>query len=113
MGPACWLWDYLRRCGQGGFFLPLSGGIDSSSTACIVASMCHMVCDAAKEGGKFSSKHTENSVYKTRLKLTERVFRFLNVKNTGYRTDFSGLWCQQMAHTRLIGERFAAHVLSW
>ena len=51
MGPACWLWDYLRRCGQGGFFLPLSGGIDSSSTACIVASMCHMVCDAAKEGG--------------------------------------------------------------
>ena len=54
MGPACWLWDYLRRCGQGGFFLPLSGGIDSSSTACIVASMCHMVCDAAKEGGKFN-----------------------------------------------------------
>ena len=51
MGPACWLWDYLRRCGQGGFFLPLSGGIDSSSTACIVASMCHMVCDAAREGG--------------------------------------------------------------
>lgn len=30
MGPACWLWDYLRRSGQGGFFLPLSGGVDSS-----------------------------------------------------------------------------------
>lgn len=26
LGPACWLWDYLRRSGQGGFFLPLSGG---------------------------------------------------------------------------------------
>ncbi|XP_069139363.1 glutamine-dependent NAD(+) synthetase-like [Argopecten irradians] len=49
-GPACWLWDYLRRSGQGGFFLPLSGGIDSSSTACIVASMCHKVCDAVKNG---------------------------------------------------------------
>ena len=26
LGPACWLWDYLRRSGQAGFFLPLSGG---------------------------------------------------------------------------------------
>ncbi|CAG5125956.1 unnamed protein product, partial [Candidula unifasciata] len=51
-GPACWLWDYLRRSGQGGYFLPLSGGIDSSSTACIVASMCHMICDAVKSGNK-------------------------------------------------------------
>ena len=25
-GPACWLWDYLRRSGCNGFFLPLSGG---------------------------------------------------------------------------------------
>eukprot|EP00058_Branchiostoma_floridae_P022347 XP_002607837.1 hypothetical protein BRAFLDRAFT_275067 [Branchiostoma floridae] len=50
LGPACWLWDYLRRSGQGGFFLPLSGGIDSSSTACIVASMCHLVCQAVTNG---------------------------------------------------------------
>lgn len=31
MGPACWLWDYLRRSGASGYFLPLSGGADSSS----------------------------------------------------------------------------------
>ena len=43
MAPACWMWDYLRRSGLGGFFIPLSGGIDSSSTACIVYSMCVMV----------------------------------------------------------------------
>ncbi|XP_058827612.1 glutamine-dependent NAD(+) synthetase isoform X1 [Topomyia yanbarensis] len=43
LGPACWLWDYLRRSGQGGFFLPLSGGVDSSSTAIIVHSMCRLV----------------------------------------------------------------------
>lgn len=43
LGPACWLWDYLRRSKQGGFFLPLSGGIDSCSTACIVYSMCCLV----------------------------------------------------------------------
>ena len=24
LGPACWLWDYLRRSRQAGFFLPLS-----------------------------------------------------------------------------------------
>ncbi|EDO33760.1 predicted protein [Nematostella vectensis] len=50
LGPACWLWDYLRRSGQAGFFLPLSGGIDSSSTACIVASMCHLVCQSVRGG---------------------------------------------------------------
>ncbi|XP_012555047.1 glutamine-dependent NAD(+) synthetase isoform X1 [Hydra vulgaris] len=50
LGPACWLWDYLRRSGMGGFFLPLSGGVDSSATACIVASMCRLVCDAIKQG---------------------------------------------------------------
>ncbi|XP_041351299.1 glutamine-dependent NAD(+) synthetase-like [Gigantopelta aegis] len=52
LGPACWLWDYLRRSGQGGYFLPLSGGIDSSSSACIVASMCHLVVDACWSGDK-------------------------------------------------------------
>lgn len=50
LGPACWLWDYLRRSGMSGFFLPLSGGIDSSSVACLVASMCHLVCQSVKNG---------------------------------------------------------------
>lgn len=44
LGPACWLWDYLRRCGGvSGYFLPLSGGIDSCATATIVHSMCRLV----------------------------------------------------------------------
>lgn len=42
LGPACWLWDYLRRSGASGFLLPLSGGADSSSTAAIVGSMCQV-----------------------------------------------------------------------
>uniref|UniRef100_A0A8C7DT22 Glutamine-dependent NAD(+) synthetase n=1 Tax=Oncorhynchus kisutch TaxID=8019 RepID=A0A8C7DT22_ONCKI len=50
LGPACWLWDYLRRSGQAGFLLPLSGGVDSSSTACIVYSMCVLVCQAVRNG---------------------------------------------------------------
>jgi NAD+ synthase (glutamine-hydrolysing) len=50
-GPACWLWDYLRRSKLGGFFLPLSGGIDSCSTALIVFSMCEMVYEKYSKGG--------------------------------------------------------------
>ncbi|CEM11116.1 unnamed protein product [Vitrella brassicaformis CCMP3155] len=42
-GPACWLWDYLRRSGARGFFVPLSGGADSASVAAIVGSMCQIV----------------------------------------------------------------------
>ncbi|PSS15388.1 hypothetical protein M430DRAFT_277694, partial [Amorphotheca resinae ATCC 22711] len=35
LGPACWLWDYLRRCKQ--------ACIDSCATAVIVHSMCRLV----------------------------------------------------------------------
>uniref|UniRef100_A0A667WP78 Glutamine-dependent NAD(+) synthetase n=1 Tax=Myripristis murdjan TaxID=586833 RepID=A0A667WP78_9TELE len=35
---------------QAGFLLPLSGGVDSSSTACIVHSMCVLVCQAVQDG---------------------------------------------------------------
>jgi len=50
-GPACWLWDYLRRSGMRGFILPLSGGLDSCSTALLVYSMCVLVCQKLNEKG--------------------------------------------------------------
>ncbi|CAG8728220.1 15610_t:CDS:2, partial [Racocetra fulgida] len=49
-GPACWLWDYLRRSKTSGYFLPLSGGVDSCATAVIVHSMCRLVAEAASNG---------------------------------------------------------------
>ncbi|BDD58745.1 glutamine-dependent NAD(+) synthetase [Monascus purpureus] len=52
LGPACWLWDYLRRSRSAGFFLPLSGGIDSCATAVIVHSMCREVIKAISEGNE-------------------------------------------------------------
>jgi NAD+ synthase (glutamine-hydrolysing) len=52
MGPACWLWDYLRRSRLAGFLLPLSGGIDSCATAVIVFSMCRIVMQAVKDGNE-------------------------------------------------------------
>ena len=51
-GPACWLWDYLRRSGVAGYFLPISGGADSSSVATIVGSMCQLVAQAAQAGNR-------------------------------------------------------------
>jgi len=54
LGPACWLWDYLRRCKAAGFFLPLSGGIDSCATAIIVYSMCTLVVQEALLGSEWS-----------------------------------------------------------
>ncbi|KAF7356679.1 Glutamine-dependent NAD(+) synthetase [Mycena venus] len=52
LGPACWLWDYLRRSGTQGYFVPLSGGIDSCATAVIVYSMSRLVAEAARRGDK-------------------------------------------------------------
>jgi len=51
-GPACWLWDYLRRSGARGYFLPLSGGADSAATAAIVGIMCRLVVDAIGKGDR-------------------------------------------------------------
>ncbi|EFJ27546.1 hypothetical protein SELMODRAFT_95570 [Selaginella moellendorffii] len=52
LGPACWLWDYLRRSGASGYLLPLSGGADSSAVAAIVGSMCQLVIKAIHENDK-------------------------------------------------------------
>ncbi len=49
LGPGCWLWDYLRRSGAAGFFIPLSGGADSGAVATIVGSMCQLVAKAIRE----------------------------------------------------------------
>lgn len=45
-GPPLWMWDYLRRSGARGFFLPLSGGADSGAVAAMVANMCKMLYDS-------------------------------------------------------------------
>lgn len=58
LGPACWLWDYLRRSRTQGYFLPLSGGIDSCATATIVHSMCRLVAKAASDGSESTTART-------------------------------------------------------
>ncbi|KAF5396398.1 Glutamine-dependent NAD(+) synthetase [Paragonimus heterotremus] len=43
LGPSLWLWDMLRRSKSAGFFLCLSGGLDSASVACLVFSLCNQL----------------------------------------------------------------------
>jgi NAD+ synthase (glutamine-hydrolysing) len=76
LGPACWLWDYLRRSRIQGYFLPLSGGIDSCATAVIVHSMCRLVAEAAKSGGESTS--IAGFVTMTDARQTSRSFRMLD-----------------------------------
>ena len=42
--------DFFRIELASGFFLPLSGGLDSCSVATIVYSMCRLVAEKAAEG---------------------------------------------------------------
>lgn len=45
----CYLWDYLRRSGSCGYFLPLSGGADSAASASGVFHMCNLVYHAIQD----------------------------------------------------------------
>ncbi|CAB3406262.1 unnamed protein product [Caenorhabditis bovis] len=47
-GPPAYLWTYLRRSGMAGYFIPLSGGQDSSAVAAMVRLMCEKVCGAVR-----------------------------------------------------------------
>lgn len=69
-GPSAWLWDYLRRSGQRGYFLPLSGGADSSSTAALVGIMCQRVFKELTEGTERSKAATLADI----RKVTKRPF---------------------------------------
>jgi NAD+ synthase (glutamine-hydrolysing) len=52
LSAACYCWDYLRRSGQAGYLIPLSGGLDSCSTAVLIYSMCREVAKALGQGNK-------------------------------------------------------------
>lgn len=52
LAAGCWIWDYLRRSGQAGALLPLSGGIDSCATAVIFFSMAKLVFTAIQAGNE-------------------------------------------------------------
>lgn len=96
LGPACWLWDYVRRCKGAGFFLPLSGGIDSCATAVIVHSMCRLVIEACDNGNQQVIKDVklvtrderDENFPKTPQDLANKIFHtcFMGTSNSSEET---------------------------
>ncbi len=56
LGPALWMWDYLRKCGGRGFFLPLSGGLDSCSCALIVYCLAEFLTKQASDNDEIRAE---------------------------------------------------------
>ena len=103
-GPACWLWDYLRRSGAGGFLLPLSGGADSASVAAIVRIMCELVEEEIKSETKNdydkSSAFYSRNVESTYLQLISSEY----ANSTSAKSDKeSDILCNSILHTVYLG----------
>ncbi|ORX33566.1 hypothetical protein BD324DRAFT_639339 [Kockovaella imperatae] len=88
LGPACYLWDYLRRSRTQGYFIPLSGGIDSCATATIVYSMCRLVSEAALAGDS---------------QVLEDVRRIVGEPNSTYIPSDPKEFCGRIFHTCYMG----------
>jgi len=93
LGGACWLWDYLRRSHAAGFFVPLSGGIDSCATSVIVFSMCRLVVTAMHDGNRqviadarkvAGESEDSDWIPSTPQELTQRIFctTYMGSKNS-------------------------------
>lgn len=82
LGLSRYLWDYLCRSGAGGFFLPLSGGVDSGSTSLVVYYMCNKIVEIV---------NTPNNIMnKDQLRLWTFVNNSLNKVILGQRNQRIG-----------------------
>ena len=74
------MWDYLRQSGGRGFFLPLSGGADSSAVATLVSSMSHLVFESLDKIKVKASKMTELEKYNAKQLISD-LCRILGAKD--------------------------------
>lgn len=92
-----WLWDYLRRSRMAGFMMPLSGGLDSSSVATLVFSMCNhlflnlvdlQVKEYFKEAHKIESEKL-TSLFKSPEDICKRLLKccYLSTKYSSQATQ--------------------------
>ncbi|SPC67979.1 probable QNS1 - Glutamine-dependent NAD Synthetase [Ustilago sp. UG-2017b] len=109
LGPACWLWDYLRRSRTQGYFVPLSGGIDSCATATIVFSMCRLVHAAIQPPTSSSSadstgKGTSALTTDTCAQVLSDIRRICNEKeNSTWRPSTPQELCNRIFVTCYMG----------
>jgi NAD+ synthase (glutamine-hydrolysing) len=74
-GPACWMWDYLRRSGLQGFFLPLSGGADSAAVAALVRVMARLIYEDIELKKGPQDMHSDVAVASRSLQDLQRIVR--------------------------------------
>jgi len=77
MAVSRWLFDYLTRSGSGSFLLPLSGGVDSSSTAMFVYFMCSILSDLLQKTSYEEGESPARTAHREFLysRLDPNVFR--------------------------------------
>ncbi|KAI8613527.1 hypothetical protein BC830DRAFT_1258240 [Chytriomyces sp. MP71] len=110
LGPACWLWDYLRRSKTNGYFLPLSGGIDSCSTALIVYSMCNIVCETISSGDEQALKDLRGVVGDTSYNPTDPKELCNRILHTSYMGTSNSSDETKTRASRLAADIGAYHV---
>ncbi|KAK4070132.1 uncharacterized protein Triagg1_6553 [Trichoderma aggressivum f. europaeum] len=109
LGPACWLWDYLRRSKTSGYLVPLSGGIDSCATATIVYSMCRLVIQAVKDGNEDVIADVKRlAAYSDKLPDTPEEFC-----NQIFHTVYMGMANQSSKETRQRAKDLAKRIGSY
>ncbi|KAM0247869.1 hypothetical protein ACHAQJ_009685 [Trichoderma viride] len=105
-GPACWLWDYLRRSKTAGYLVPLSGGIDSCATATIVYSMCRLVVQAVKDGNEQVIADVKRlAAFSDKLPDTPEEFC-----NQIFHTVYMGMATQSSKETRQRAKDLASRI---
>lgn len=102
MGPAYYLWHYLHRSDCAGFLAPLSGGIDSCSTAVIFLSMCYLIFDALRDGNEVAMDiqrviGTKISLPKTPQELCNRILHTVYMGVTGFSSEETCSRAQRLA----------------
>lgn len=72
LAPACWLWDYLRRSGASGYFVPLSGGADSSCVVTMVGLLTRLIYEEIQK---------EKNYFKTQSEMNEEKRKEFEVQH--------------------------------
>lgn len=84
LGISRYLWNYINIVNSGGFFLPLSGGVDSGSTSLFIYYMCHTIMSIVNnDGGKLKAGDPDDE--RLWKHVNGQLNAFLNIaKRPGY-----------------------------
>lgn len=107
-GPACWLWDYLRRSGASGYMLPLSGGADSSATAAIMGCMTQLVTKAVDAGDKLVEADARRSDLLLCVTVVAAQGVWLGAQPLGFTLNVSACSSQSWRYACTVSHVYAA-----